>query len=101
MTRSLYDFVMNNAKMRELHSKVRNDEQEARFWKIAKMEYEQMLRNRLAELGTPRLEFEISESGLTLDEIKEAVAVKYPTAKFWGTESRYESCVFAIFTLEG
>ena len=100
MTKTLYDFVINDERMRRLHNKVKTGEQEVRFWKMAQREYDFMLRDRLNRLGTPRLEFEISESGLTIDEVIEAVTKKYPTARFWGTEKRYDSCVMAIFDLE-
>lgn len=53
--------------------------------------------NILDTLGGPFLEFEISESNFSLDDIIKAVEIRYPDYKFWGTESRYESCIMAIF----
>ena len=48
-------------------------------------------------LGNPWLEFEISECGYDLDDIIKAVEKKYPDFKFLATESRYQSCIMAIF----
>ena len=48
-------------------------------------------------LDTIEISFEISDSGLTLDEVIERVKSKYPKFKFSRTESRYDSCVMAIF----
>lgn len=54
----------------------------------------------MAELGSPRLAFEVSEllNRYTIDEISKAVQNTYPDYAFWGTEARYETCIFAIFT---
>lgn len=43
------------------------------------------------------LSFEISESEYTLDQIIRAVEQEYPQFKFNRTESRYDSCIMAIF----
>ena len=45
----------------------------------------------------PELSFEISESAMSLDEIIENVHKVCPGWTFDRTESRYESCVVAIF----
>lgn len=46
------------------------------------------------------LSFEISECGLSLDEVIRIVEKKFPGWKFNRTESRYESCIMAIFEPE-
>ena len=43
------------------------------------------------------LSFEISESNYTHDEIIKAVEQQFPGYKFNRTESRYDSCIMAIF----
>lgn len=48
-------------------------------------------------LRTAEISFEISESILPLDRIIAEVEKAYPAYKFSRTESRYESCVMAIF----
>lgn len=48
-------------------------------------------------IGYPELDFEISESNYDLDTIIKAVEAKYPDYTFNRTESRYISCVMAIF----
>lgn len=48
-------------------------------------------------LESMEISFEISESGLTIDEVKAIVEAKYPGWKFNRTESRYDSCIMAIF----
>ena len=48
-------------------------------------------------LRTAEISFEISESILPLDRIIVEVEKAYPAYKFSRTESRYESCVMAIF----
>lgn len=50
-------------------------------------------------IGEPELSFEISESKNSLDEIIEAVQKRFPNARFNRTESRYDSCIVAIFNL--
>ena len=49
------------------------------------------------KLGGPWLIFEISESGMTLDEIIAAVGKKYPGWQFRGTEPMFQSCIVAMF----
>ena len=48
-------------------------------------------------LDSMEISFEISDSGLTIDEVKARVESKYPGWKFSRTESRYDSCIMAIF----
>ena len=49
---------------------------------------------------TPELSFEISESGLTIDEVIREVHHLYGYDwEFDRTEARYDSCVMAIFQL--
>lgn len=48
-------------------------------------------------LGTPELSFEFSESGMTLQEVIDAVKIAYPEWKFNRSEKRYDSCLVAIF----
>ena len=43
------------------------------------------------------LSFEISESEYSLDQIIKAVEQEYPNYKFSRSETRYESCIMAIF----
>ena len=61
--------------------------------KINKSYEEQILK----DLGKPYLEFEISESEHSLEDIIMAVEEGYPHYKFDRTEPRYESCIMAIF----
>lgn len=49
------------------------------------------------ETVVPELSFEVSESGLGLDEIIVAVENKYKGWKFSRTEARYDTCVMAVF----
>lgn len=51
-------------------------------------------------LTTAELSFEISESGMTLDEIIELVESTYKGWKFSRTEARYQTCIMAIFERE-
>lgn len=46
------------------------------------------------------LSVEVSESNLTLDEIIDIIRSKYPRYYFDRTESRYDSCVMAVFRYE-
>ena len=48
-------------------------------------------------IGEPELSFEISESGMTLDEVIETVTKEWKGWKFNRTEARYQSCIVAIF----
>ena len=48
-------------------------------------------------MGAPELSFEISESGMKLEEIIKYVETHFDGWKFSRTEARYESCVMAIF----
>lgn len=50
--------------------------------------------------GYPEISFEISERGFDAAKFREfvdAVEAEYPGYRFNRTESRYESCVMAIF----
>lgn len=49
------------------------------------------------KIGGPELSFEISECGMSLDNVIGLVEKSYPGWKFNRTESRYQSCVMAIF----
>lgn len=51
-------------------------------------------------LTSAELSFEISEAGISLDRVIEIVESKYPGYRFNRTESRYGSCVMAIFERE-
>ena len=51
-----------------------------------------------SEIGGPELSFEISECKAPLETVVKFIERKYPGWKFDRTESRYESCIMAIFT---
>ena len=51
-------------------------------------------------LTTAELSFEVSESGMTLDEIIELIESIYKGWKFSRTEARYQTCIMAIFERE-
>lgn len=55
---------------------------------------------RPSDAFSPELSFEISESGMTLDEIIRIVKHDYPGWRFNRTEARYESCIMAVFEKE-
>ena len=48
-------------------------------------------------INWPELHFEVSDHLDDLDEIIKAVEKKYPGFRFDRTESRYYTCVMAIF----
>ena len=48
-------------------------------------------------LGSMEISFEISEAGIPLERVIEIVEAKYPGWRFSRTESRYESCIMAVF----
>lgn len=50
-------------------------------------------------IATAELSFEISESGMTLEQVIKAVEKKYPAFKFDRTEGRYDTCVMAVFEM--
>ena len=52
----------------------------------------------LRSLGSPLLEYEISESPYSLDDIISAVEKAHPGYRFDRTEARYESRIMAVFT---
>ena len=52
----------------------------------------------MKNIGFPELSFDISESNITIEELEAFVKKAYgPNWRFSRTESRYESCVMAIF----
>lgn len=55
------------------------------------------MNNLMDRIGGPELSFEISECNMDLMEIVEMIEKDWPGWKFNRTESRYQSCVMAIF----
>lgn len=55
------------------------------------------INNPWERIGGPELSFEISECDMDLMEIVEMIEKDWPGWKFNRTESRYQSCMMAIF----